>query len=130
MWHYNLQRAKNMATTTWRKKKRSFLVIFKQNIELWKDPRCSCWVCKTYIEGFGFIYKNHADSSCFFCSIMLIFLFFYLSIQGSTYNFLTLSLFRLKVRLMNELSMFCFDSSFQGYANLAHIFWLILNWVF
>ena len=39
--------------------------------------------------------KNHADSSCIFCSIMLVFLFFYLSIQGSTYNFLTLSLFRL-----------------------------------
>ena len=44
-----------MATTTCENKKSSFSVSFKQNIKLWKDPKCSSQVCKTYIEGLGFI---------------------------------------------------------------------------
>ena len=36
-------------------KKSSSLVSFKHNIKQWKDPKCSCRVCKTYIGGFGFI---------------------------------------------------------------------------
>ena len=36
-------------------KKSSSLVSFKQNIKQWKDPKCSCRVCKTYIGGLGFI---------------------------------------------------------------------------
>ena len=38
-----------------KKKKGSSVVSFKQNIKLWKDPKCSCRVCKTYIGGLGFI---------------------------------------------------------------------------
>ena len=36
-------------------KKSSSLVSFKHNIKQWKDPKCSCRVCKTYIGGLGFI---------------------------------------------------------------------------
>ena len=36
-------------------KKSSSLVSLKQNIKLWKDPKCSCQVYKTYIGGLGFI---------------------------------------------------------------------------
>ena len=32
-------------------KKSSSLANFKQNIKLWKDPKSSYWVCKTYIGG-------------------------------------------------------------------------------
>ena len=32
-------------------KKSSSLANFKQNIKLWKDPKCSYRVCKTYIGG-------------------------------------------------------------------------------
>ena len=36
-------------------KKSSSLVSFKHNIKQWKDPKCSCRLCKTYIGGLGFI---------------------------------------------------------------------------
>ena len=36
-------------------KKSNSLLSFKQNIKQWKDPKCSCRVCKTYIGGLGFI---------------------------------------------------------------------------
>ena len=36
-------------------KKSSSLQSFKRNIKQWKDPKCSCRVCKTYIGGLGFI---------------------------------------------------------------------------
>ena len=36
-------------------KKSNSLLSFKQNIKQWKDPKCSCGVCKTYIGGLGFI---------------------------------------------------------------------------
>ena len=36
-------------------KKSSSLVSFKHNIKQWKDPKCSCRVCETYIGGLGFI---------------------------------------------------------------------------
>ena len=46
-----------MATTTYKNKKSSSLVRFKQNIKLLKDRKYSCRVCKTYIGGLGFIQK-------------------------------------------------------------------------
>ena len=36
-------------------KESSSLVSFKQNIKLWKDHKCSCQVCKTYVGGLGLI---------------------------------------------------------------------------
>ena len=36
-------------------KKSSSLASFTHNIKQWKEPKCSCRVCKTYIEGLGFI---------------------------------------------------------------------------
>ena len=36
-------------------KKSCSIVSFKYNIKQWKDPKCSCRVCKTYIGGLGFI---------------------------------------------------------------------------
>ena len=36
-------------------KKNRSLVSFKQNIKLWKNCKCSCWVYKKYIGGLGFI---------------------------------------------------------------------------
>ena len=36
-------------------KKSNSLLSFKQNIKQWKDSKCSCRVCKTYIGGLGFI---------------------------------------------------------------------------
>ena len=44
-----------LAATTGNNKKSSSLVSFKQNIKLWKDPKSSSRVCKTYIRGLGFI---------------------------------------------------------------------------
>ena len=67
------------------------LMSFKQNIKLWKDPKCSCPVCDKYIGGLGIhINKTRRANLLYHHLLLLLLLFFFVVVVDVNYYLLLL----------------------------------------